>query len=201
MPRSLRARARHPAPPEERRAQILAAALRCFSEKGYHAATMDDLARAASLSKGSLYWYFASKEQVFAALFGAFTFELLEAWEAEAARHQGGMIELIGRVGELSLERIAASGPLLPAWAEFLVHREMREQLAGAYRATREALAAWVRRGIEAGEIRDLPPGSVAAAATAAIEGLLIQALVDPGFDARDHWRTAWSVFARGIAR
>jgi AcrR family transcriptional regulator len=39
---------------QERRAQILEAAVSCIAAKGFHAATMDDLARASGLSKGSL---------------------------------------------------------------------------------------------------------------------------------------------------
>ncbi|MBW2372794.1 MAG: helix-turn-helix transcriptional regulator, partial [Deltaproteobacteria bacterium] len=74
-------RSRRRASPEARRAQILEAALRCFSEKGYHEATMDDLAREAGLSKGSLYWHFKSKAQVFAGLLAAYTLELFQAWE------------------------------------------------------------------------------------------------------------------------
>jgi AcrR family transcriptional regulator len=194
------ARRRHHAPADARRAQILRAALRCFSEAGFHAATMDDLARESGLSKGSLYWYFRSKEEVFAALCGAWALELFEACEQLAAAHRGGVIELIGRVGTLSLERIAARGDLLRAWAEFIVHREVRRRFAEIYAATRERVAEWVSAGIEAGEIRRLDPEGVAAAATAAIEGLLIQQAVDPGFDAVRHWKVSWDVFARGIA-
>ncbi len=49
----------------ERRAQILAAALKVFSEKGYAAATMDHIAEEAGLSKAALYGHFAGKEELF----------------------------------------------------------------------------------------------------------------------------------------
>lgn len=200
MPQALAARSRRHPPPAERRARILEAALRCFAEKGYHEATMDDVARAAGVSKGGLYWHFASKAEVFGALFGAFSLELFDAWEAEAARHTGSAIELVGRVGELTLERIARQRALLSAWAEFLVHREVQEPLAAAYRSSRRLLAGWLRAGMEAGEVRALPPEAVAAAAVALVEGLLIQTAVDPAFDPRSRWATAWAVFARGLA-
>ena len=74
-----RPRTRRPA--EERRAQILEAALQCFASKGFHTATMDDLVRASGLSKGSLYWHFESKEQVFLALFDAFAESGFAEWE------------------------------------------------------------------------------------------------------------------------
>ena len=50
----------------ERRAQIIQAALACFARKGYNNTTMDDIVAESGLSKGSLYWYFKSKDELFA---------------------------------------------------------------------------------------------------------------------------------------
>ncbi|WP_165956020.1 TetR/AcrR family transcriptional regulator [Streptomyces hainanensis] len=47
-----------------RRAQILDAATSVFAELGYHGARMDDIVRASELSKGAIYWYFKSKEEI-----------------------------------------------------------------------------------------------------------------------------------------
>jgi AcrR family transcriptional regulator len=49
---------------EERREQILDAALRVFSEKGYNGASIRDIAREVGVTEGLLYHYFASKEQI-----------------------------------------------------------------------------------------------------------------------------------------
>jgi len=48
--------------------EILEAALRLFAENGYHGTTVDDVARAASTSKGGLYFHFPSKGELFSAL-------------------------------------------------------------------------------------------------------------------------------------
>jgi len=56
---------------EERRAEILSAAKKVFARKGYHATTIADIASAASLSYGSIYWYFDSKDALFHALMEA----------------------------------------------------------------------------------------------------------------------------------
>jgi AcrR family transcriptional regulator len=56
---------------EWRRNHILAAAKRVFARKGYHATTIADIARAAKLSYGSIYWYFDSKDALFHALMEA----------------------------------------------------------------------------------------------------------------------------------
>ncbi len=53
---------------EEARSRILEAAKQVFAEKGYRQATMDDVARKLGVSKGALYLYFASKEELFEAI-------------------------------------------------------------------------------------------------------------------------------------
>ena len=53
---------------EGRRREILAAAKKVFARKGYHATTIADIAKAAKLSYGSIYWYFESKDALFLAL-------------------------------------------------------------------------------------------------------------------------------------
>ena len=51
----------------ERRTQIIEAALACFTRMGYNNTTMDDIVAESGLSKGTLYWYFKSKDDLFAA--------------------------------------------------------------------------------------------------------------------------------------
>ncbi len=53
---------------ERRKQQIIVAAKRVFSEKGFNRATMEDIAREAELSPGTLYLYFKNKEELYASL-------------------------------------------------------------------------------------------------------------------------------------
>lgn len=53
---------------ERRRQQIMVAARRVFSEKGFNKTTMEDIAREAELSAGTLYLYFKSKDELFSSL-------------------------------------------------------------------------------------------------------------------------------------
>ena len=50
---------------EEAKARILSAATQTFAERGYHGATMDDVARVIGVSKGAVYVYFKNKEELF----------------------------------------------------------------------------------------------------------------------------------------
>jgi len=53
---------------ERRRQQIIVAAKRVFSEKGFSKSTMEDIASEAELSPGTLYLYFKNKEELYASL-------------------------------------------------------------------------------------------------------------------------------------
>jgi TetR/AcrR family transcriptional regulator, repressor for uid operon len=52
----------------DRRAEILAAAQRCFVRKGFHGASMQDICAEAGMSPGNLYRYFRSKEALMAGI-------------------------------------------------------------------------------------------------------------------------------------
>lgn len=199
MPEPTAPTRRH-APAAERRAQILDAALQCFSEKSYHTATMDDLVRASGLSKGSLYWHFRSKEEVFLALFEDFAEAFFADWD-ELLAGGGSALEVMRVVVVRSIERLGEDGRLTGVWSEFLSHGLARERFADLYRRVRDKMRATLERDIGAGRMRDLPVEGIAAALTAVSEGLFLQAVVDPDFDIREHWPVAWEMVCRGLER
>lgn len=73
---------------ENRRAEILDAALQMFGQYGYRRTSMDDLAREAGIAKGTIYLSFASKEEVFRALSERLSHRMIAG--AEAASRQAG---------------------------------------------------------------------------------------------------------------
>jgi AcrR family transcriptional regulator len=62
--------------PPQRRRQIFEAAAELFSHSGYHGVTVDSIAQRAGISKGNLYWYFRSKQEIFRLLLDHATEEL-----------------------------------------------------------------------------------------------------------------------------
>ena len=188
-------------PADARREQILQAALICFGEKGYHASTMDDLVRASGLSKGSLYWHFRSKEEVFLAVFDAFADVLYGEWDAAAAASEDA-IEVLQREFELSAEIFAGERVFLLAWAEFLSHPAARERLNGTYTIARRRLATIIEAGRTQGSLRSGPPAEqVASTLIGTIEGLFLQWLVDPDFDLQSHIKVSREILIEGLRR
>ena len=70
---------------QERRAEILEAALAVFSRRGYHPTSIDEIAQAAGISKALIYEHFASKEQLHVSLIEMYAGELLERVAAAGA--------------------------------------------------------------------------------------------------------------------
>ncbi|MCP5040631.1 MAG: TetR/AcrR family transcriptional regulator [bacterium] len=196
---SASSRPRRRASAEERREQILQAAFSCFAEKGYHAATMDDLARASGLSKGSLYWHFRSKEEVFIALFDAFSAQIYRQWDA-AAQSGAEAPEVLRRECEIAVDVLSNDRVGLRAWAEFINHPAGRERMADVYATSRRKLAATIERGRGEGSLCEGPAAEeVAGVLVGMIEGMLLQWLVDPEFEPRRHVATAWEVMMGGL--
>jgi AcrR family transcriptional regulator len=93
----------------ERRAAIESAALEVFAERGYHTCSIDDIARAAGISKALIYEHFDSKQELHADLLESQASELFrrvsdaaEAVEAEsgASRLEAGLEAFFGFVEE-----------------------------------------------------------------------------------------------------
>ena len=68
---------------ENKRTQILYAAIECFANSGYHAVSISDLARHAGISKGLMYNYFSSKEELLKAIFNEVMGEMMDLFDPD----------------------------------------------------------------------------------------------------------------------
>lgn len=81
------------------RARLLAAAVDVFAEKGLHGATVDDLVAAAGYTRGAFYSNFASKEELFYALFEAESEQMVALVREEVEASSGPLdLEVVGAV-------------------------------------------------------------------------------------------------------
>ncbi len=80
---------------EARPAEILDAAVGVFAEKGFAAARMDDIARRAGVTKGTIYLYFQSKEDVFKALVQGSIGRQIETVTDAMLRYEGTTRDLL----------------------------------------------------------------------------------------------------------
>ena len=85
------ARARTVEAKDQRRQALLQAALDEFYERGFSAARMDDIAARAGLSKGAIYLYFSSKQDLFISLVESFAVPKVELLETSVKSAGGGL--------------------------------------------------------------------------------------------------------------
>lgn len=83
---------------QQRREQILSAAMACFARQGYHATSMDDVVRESGLSVGAIYTYFSSKEDLFLAL--------ADARSEQTLAYMNDLFRRPGRMADKSREAI-----------------------------------------------------------------------------------------------
>ena len=143
---------------QKNRELILEAGLEVFSQAGFRGATLDQIARAAGLSKPNLLYYFGSKEAIYEALLGG----LLETWldPLVALDPEGEPVdEILGYVRrKLALSRDFPRQSRLFA-NEILAGAPMIGPLLGTeLRALVEEKAAVIRRWMDAGRIAPVDP-------------------------------------------
>ncbi len=92
---------------EEKKSIILDAALHLFAEEGYHSASVSKIANKASISKGLLYNYFNSKEDVLKTLIFEMTDKMMEKFPSPTEKPTKEHIELyIDKSCDIILEDI-----------------------------------------------------------------------------------------------
>ncbi|CAN5686082.1 fatty acid metabolism transcriptional regulator FadR [soil metagenome] len=168
---------------EERKGQILEAAISVFSRLGFHKARMEDVARESGLAKGTLYLYYRSKDALIGALleriFGWGMRDLKAALAGEGLASER-LVELGGRMSK-EVERLSI---LLPIWFEFYAvaarNETVKPFVKRYFEDYREALASVVREGIERGEFREVDATEAAVTIISLFEGVTLMWAFDP---------------------
>jgi AcrR family transcriptional regulator len=143
---------------QARPAEILAAALECFRERGFTATRLEDVAARAGVTKGTIYLYYPSKEDLFKAVVRGELAPNIERLEA-ILDQPGPTAALLERLLETWVAVVASPVSVIPKlvlaeagnfpdlarfYLETVVHRGL------------SLIAAILRRGIERGEFRDI---------------------------------------------
>jgi TetR/AcrR family transcriptional repressor of mexJK operon len=160
---------------QERRDAILQAAIQLFAQRGFAAAGMSEIARAAGVSHGTVFLYFASKD----VLFRAAILEPLEEFAARSVEIMDGEGSALVRVRRLVREHvleIAAERSYLQVVGEARAQAERFGDLAREISVIIERvvarLAELVAEGIAAGELAPGVPDIIAASSIAYLNGI-----------------------------
>ena len=173
---------------EGRRQEILAAALRCFARNGFHSTTITDIVRESGVSQGTFYVYFATKDDVIAALADDRSqsdalINAIAGTEADPVVGLAILFDLHGRtLGDA--QRADERRVTIQGWAEALRNEAIRERLVANTARVQQEIARLIERGQQAGRFRaDAEPQGVARALMALFRGLTLLTAWDGGFD------------------
>lgn len=164
----------------QRRREILEAARRLFCEKGYAAATMDDIAEAAELSKGTVYLYFRSKDELYASVVLE-GFEKLEERLRELASSDAPVREKVLNILRAFIEHCVSNPEYFRLTQLFAggsaldnLPAQLREDIEAHARDLLMLGAGVVEQGVREGVFRrDLDPFMASLIAWRALTGLL----------------------------
>lgn len=145
---------------EARPGELLAAALELFAEKGFAATRAEEVAHRAGVSKGTLFLYFASKEELFKAVVREHLTSHLPDWSAEVDAWSGSSAELL-RHGLAAWWRHVGDTPTSGILRLLLAEARNFPELARFYESevaqpSRRLLARMLQRGMDSGEFRAL---------------------------------------------
>ena len=167
---------------EEKREQLRRAAYRCLRDLGYTDTTVDGICEAAGSSKGSFYWHYTSKQEVFIDILETWSREVMdelyEQFQTASGREDIMRVFTEGLFRELHRGRV-----IVPLWLELTVlarrEPEIREVLSKFYRRARTAVGEILRPLLE-DMVTEEELRGVAATLFGGYAGLLLQDMSDP---------------------
>jgi len=171
---------------DQRRGQMLHAALEVISERGFADTRIADIAERIGISPALVIYYFKTKDQLLTEAIRHYE----DAWYAECTRRMDKLTTAVDRFEELVGMMLLPDRDPQPEgnsqlWLDFWAQAARNPDVASTRRKSddrwREVIASLVHSGQEAGEFADIDPVPFAVFVSVLLDGLTIQiALDDP---------------------
>lgn len=170
---------------ERHRAEIMSAAEQLFAKKGYVSSSMDEVARLAEFSVGTLYNFFENKEDLYAAIMRQKT-DMMQVRIVECLARKGTAAQ---RIRAYFQERLDLYWRY-PNFFRLFFHQTMSsvsdprtgfmKDLAERYEVLLKGLEAIFESGIKRGEFRNVPASILTISLEAIIRGYLVRLSLQP---------------------
>lgn len=158
-------------PDERKRTEIMRAAARMFAERPYHEVRLDDIAAATRVGKGTLYVYFASKDDLYTTLIAEGMDQLVAELQAARPAAEGAW-----RAIERAVAAMLAFADRFPHLHTLMRSGDLAQSgvLASKRSELSSALASILRRGVKAGELSDPHPDVTAELLLSIVRGTVL---------------------------
>jgi AcrR family transcriptional regulator len=190
---------------ERTRARLVETARRVFLERGFHGASLDDIADNAGYSKGAVYSNFASKADLFLAVLDAH-FEERAREYADVTLDGGDLEEVYRAVARFRLQAEEREPRWEPLLLEFWTFAARRNDLREAVVERREHFLSLIAGLIEElssrhGVTYTIPAGEVARGSAALLRGMVIERMLDPAASSLDLLEHMHAAYMTGLAK
>jgi AcrR family transcriptional regulator len=171
---------------QERRRQILNAALVVFGQKGFNAANVSDVAAQAGVSQGTIYWYFESKDELLTQALLAF-FEDFGQGVVEALEQCPTAASKLRALGHVMVDFVASAEGLFTLFLEYWASSPRRAEAGQLWTDVlvqyKDLLVKIIEEGIRNGEFKPVDAEQLVWAMMAAYDGLAAYDMLIPDLD------------------
>lgn len=190
---------------EERKNQILDAAMNTFSKVGFHKARMSDIAESSGLSKGSLYWYFDSKNDLINNLLArVFEHEIkdLRILIDDPRPVSERLMAYAERAGD-DMEKMLKWTPLVYDFIALAFRQDtIKRSIRKYYQQNMEILEELIQQGLDSGDLQAKNARDAAIAIGSILEGTIVLWVYEPeGIDIKKHIMSNMDIILSGLSR
>jgi AcrR family transcriptional regulator len=173
---------------DSKRDSIIDAAIKLFAKKGFTKTTINDIALAAGIGKGTVYEYFSTKEEIIHHSFGYFIksleLDFQEILIMNTAVQEKLSLIFKGFVEFISTDSLGIIEIMFDFWAEAIKNKAAKgllyQDMRQFYQSYREIFIDLLREGIEKGEFKkEIDTNSVASLIVGMLDGILVQWILD----------------------
>lgn len=189
---------------DDSRQKIIQAAFEAFGESGYDKTSMDDIVKRSGLSKGTLYWHFKNKHELFVATI-QFLFKDADEQLEMLVNQDTPAADRIRLFFAQAMQILAPNpqlvGLLISAFFQSYQNEEAQAVLREFYERYISAIEQLVQQGIDRGEFRQVNPHTAAIAFMAGGDGVALYTLLDPDWDMVEAVNDLVDLLLRGLRK
>ena len=187
----------------EKKEQIMDAALKIIISKGYENSRMDDIVDLSSMSKGAIYWYYKSKKEVYLNLvnYWVIKYSTVINHIIEEDDSPADQLKDVFEYFILQYEQDpSAFKALVEFWSLAGRDKDFQKKLDKVYSKFLEFLERIINKGVKSGEFKNLDVRITALSIMVNIEGIIWFTLFDAhGLSAREYINTITNFILSGL--
>ena len=190
---------------DRRKEQIMSAALSVVVAKGYDQSRMDDIVEKSQLSKGAIYWYYKSKEEVYLSLVD-YWFLQYSSGVVDTLQQQESASDQLKALFDFFIEQFdknpATFKLLVEFWRLAGLNPDFNAKLQQIYSDFLEYIIEIIKVGVANGEFKNVEPRITALSILINIEGITWFTLFDKsGVEAHEYIDTISNFILNGLKK